>query len=165
VTIDGQFVSGAHIPGEASRYRGHLESIRDRSGLYYVLLNYYVFFHLKHRSKKADWLRSQFLPMGNPDTEWYYGHLAAGEQLDLRFDAVHQRLYNTYVTFYNWSSFPVDWCKVKTLEWRSTQFSRQVGYIVRCVRKRSVMATPGSHGVFETLVHPSKTETVATPSP
>jgi hypothetical protein len=52
VTIDGEFVSGAHIPGEASRYRGHLESIRDRSGLYYVLLNYYVFFHLKHRSKK-----------------------------------------------------------------------------------------------------------------
>jgi hypothetical protein len=51
-TLDGEFVSGAHIPGEASRYRGHLESIRDRSGLYYVLLNYYVFFHLKHRSKK-----------------------------------------------------------------------------------------------------------------
>jgi hypothetical protein len=133
--------------------------------LYYRLLHYYVFFHLKHRTKNADWLRSQFLPMGNPDTEWHYGHLAAGEQLGVRFDAVHQCSYNTYVAFYNWASFPVDWCKIQALEWRSAPFAEHVGYAVRRVRKVDARATQSSDSVFEALIYPSKFATVVTPSP
>jgi hypothetical protein len=164
VTVDGRdFVSGGRIAGEASRYHGHLESIRNRSGLYYRLLHYYVFFHLKHRTMNADWLRSQFLPMGNPDTEWHYGHLAAGEQLGVRFDAVHQCLYNTYVTFYNWGSFPVDWCKIQALEWRSAPFLEHVGYAVRRVRKVGAPATLSSDGVFEALIYPSIRSPVSCP--
>ena len=136
VTVDGQnSVSGGLIAGEASRYRGYLESIRSRSGAYYRLLNYYIFFHLKHRTNRTNWVRNEFLPMGNPDTEWHYGHLAMGEQLGIRFDAVHQGAYNTYVTFYNWASFPVDWCKIEDFKWLSGPFAENVAYAVRRVRK------------------------------
>jgi hypothetical protein len=136
VTVDGRiFVSAGLMAGEASRYRDHLESIRNRSGFYYRLLHYYIFFYLKHRTKNADWLRSQFLPVGNPDTEWHYGHLTAGEQLGIRFDSMHESVFNTYVAFYNWASFPVDWTKIQALEWRSVPFAEDVGYVIRCVRK------------------------------
>jgi hypothetical protein len=142
VAVDGCiFVSGGLMAGEASRYRDHLESIRNRSGFYYRLLHYYIFFYLKHRTKHANWLRSQFLPMGNPDTEWHYGHLTAGEQLDIRFDSMHKSAFNTYVAFYNWASFPVDWTEIHTVEWRSVPFAEDVGYAIRCVRKNDDRAT------------------------
>jgi hypothetical protein len=156
VTVDGNVsVSGGLIAGEASRYRDYLESIQNRSGLYYRLLHYYIFFYLKHRAKNAEWLRSQFLPVGNPDTEWHYGHLAAGEQLGVRFDLIHDRVYNTYVTFYNWASFPVTWHKIQALEWRSAPFAEHVGYAIRRVRKVGKHATQGSDGVFKAQIHAS----------
>lgn len=152
VMVDGHnVVEGGVIAEEATKYRRHLESIRNRSGMYYRLLHYYIFFHLKHRTKSADWLRNQFLPMGNPDTEWRYGHLAVGEQLRIRLDAVHQMTYNTYVAFYNWASFPVDWCRVQTLEWQSVPFAEGVAYAVRCVRRVGARTTHSSDGIFEVL--------------
>jgi hypothetical protein len=154
VTVDDHiFVSGGLIAGEASRYRDHLESIRNRSSFYYRLLHYYVFFYLKYGTKNTDWLRAHFLPVGNPDTEWYYGHLAAGEQLGVRFDSAHERAYHTYVAFYNWASFPVDWTKIQGLEWQSVPFAEDVGYAIRCVRKMSDLRTQDSGGIFETQVH------------
>jgi hypothetical protein len=157
VMVDGHnVVAGGIVAGEATKYRRHLESVRNRSGLYYRLLHYYIFFHLKHRTKSADWIRDQFLPMGNPDTEWHYGHLAVGEQLRIRLDAVHQRAYNTYVAFYNWASFPVDWCRVQALEWQSVPSAENVAYAVRCVRRVSARTTHSSDGVFE--VHNAQRE-------
>jgi hypothetical protein len=154
VTVDDRiFVSGGLIAGEATRYRGYLKSIQSRSGFYYRLLHYYVFFYLKYGTNNADWLRSHFLPMGNPDTEWHYGHLAADEQLGIHFDPVHERVYNTYVAFYNWASFPVDWTKIQALQWRSVPFAEDVGYVIRRVRKVGNLATQGSQGVFEVQIH------------
>jgi hypothetical protein len=154
VSVDDRiFVSGGVITGESTRYRERLESIRNRSSLYYRLLHYYVFFYLKHGTKNTDWLRAHFLPVGNPDTEWYYGHLAAGEHLAVRFDSVHERAYHTYVAFYNWASFPVDWTKIRGLEWQSVAFAEDVGYAIRCVRKMSDRKTQHSDGVFEAQVH------------
>jgi uncharacterized protein DUF6208 len=145
-------VCGGRIAGEASRYRTHLQSIRNKSGLLYRLLHYYIFFHLKHGTKDANWLRRQFLPMGNPDTDWEYGYLDTGEQLRICLDAVHHRQYNTYVAFYNWASFPIDWCKIQALDWRSAPLVERVGYAVRRVRK--VPATAGDNlvGHFEVMI-------------
>ena len=157
VTVDGQLsVSGGLIVGEASRYRSHLESIRNRSGFYYRLLHYHTFFYLKHGSKNPEWLRSRFLPVGNPDTEWDYGHLDAGEQLVVRVDSVHERTYNTYVAFYNWASFPVAWHKIQAVEWRSVPFTGHVLYAIRRIRKVTKQARQGSQGVFEIHIDASR---------
>jgi hypothetical protein len=55
--------------------------------------------------------------------------------LGIRFDSIHESAFNTYVAFYNWASFPVDWTKIQALEWRSVRFAEDVGYAIRCVRK------------------------------
>jgi hypothetical protein len=162
VTVDSRIsVSSDIVASEAIRYRHHLESLRNRSGLYYRLLHYYIFFYLKHRTKSANWLRRQFLPAGNPDTQWHFGHLAAGEQLGVRFDTTHGYLYNTYIAFYNSASFPVAWCEIRAFEWRSVALAEDVSYAIRRVRKVGGRVTQGSDGVFEAQIHSSRLETHA----
>jgi hypothetical protein len=132
---DSVRVVGAKIAGEASRYRRHLENIRNRGGPYFRLLHYYVFYYLSRQEKSATWLRQQFLPLGNPDTKWHYGHLAIGEKLRIRCDDAHRRTYNTYVCFYNWASFPVEWQTIRSLEWCCDPFEQAVGFAIRRVRR------------------------------
>jgi hypothetical protein len=150
VVIDGSVrVVGAKIAGEAPRYKRHLEAIRNRDDPYFRLLHYYVFYYLSRQEKSTAWLHQQFLPMGNPDTEWHYGHLAVGEKLRIRSDDAHQRAYNTYVCFYNWASFPVEWQTIRSIEWCGDPFEQAVGYAIRRVRKGNAAASRNSEVHFE----------------
>jgi hypothetical protein len=150
VVIDGSVrIVGRTISGEASRYQRHLETIRNRDGLYCRLLHYHVFFYLSRQEKSAAWLRQHFLPVGNPDTEWHYGHLAVGEKLRIRCNDAHRRAYNTYVCFYNWASFPVEWRTIRTLEWCGDPFGQAVVYVIRRVRKGASSASQNSGIHFE----------------
>jgi hypothetical protein len=153
VVIDGSVrVVGGKIAGEATRYKRHLETIRNRSGPISRLLHYYVFYGLSRKEKCAALLRRQFLPMGNPDTEWNYGHLAVGERLRIHSNHAHQQAYNTYVCYYNWASFPVEWHRIEGLEWCGDAFDQAVGYAIRRVRKEKPDASRDSEVHFEALV-------------
>jgi hypothetical protein len=153
VVIDGSVrVVGGKIAGEAPRYKRHLEAIRNRSGPHFRLLHYHVFYYLSRREKCATLLRQQFLPVGNPDTEWHYGHLAVGEKLRIRSNDAHQQAYNTYVCFYNWASFPVEWHTIKSLEWCGNAFEQAVGYAIRRVRRGKPDLSRNSEVRFEALV-------------
>jgi hypothetical protein len=153
VVIDGSVrVVGGIIAGEAPRYKQHLETIRNRSGPISRLLHYYVFYGLSRKEKCAALLRRQFLPMGNPDTEWNYGHLAVGERLRIHSNHAHQQAYNTYVCYYNWASFPVEWHRIEGLEWCGDAFDQAVGYAIRRVRKEKPDASRDSEVHFEALV-------------
>jgi hypothetical protein len=148
VVVDGSVrVVGGKIAGEAVRYTRHLETIRNRGGLYFRLLHYYIFYYLSRQDRSPAWLRQQFLPLGSPDTKWHYGHLAVGEKLNIHSNEAHQREYNTYVCFYNWASFPVEWQTIRTLEWRSDPFNQAVGYTIRRIRK--VNSEPSSSRTCE----------------
>jgi hypothetical protein len=150
VVVDGSSrIPGGTIAGEAHRHRRNLETIRARDGRYYRLLHYYAFYHLSREHKSRDWLLQQFLPVANPDTEFDCGHLEVGEQLQIRSDVAHHRAYNTYVCFYNWSSFPVEWCRIRSAEWCSRTFDQPVAYAIRNVRKRPAELTPAATGHFE----------------
>jgi hypothetical protein len=153
VVIDGSIrVVGGTIRAEATRYRRHLEAIRNRSGSIFRLLQFHVFYDLSRMEKCADLLRRQFLPMGNPDTEWNYGHLAIGERLKINSSYAHQRAYKVYVCFYNWASFPVDWYTVDSLHWCGDAFDQPVAYAIRRVRKKTFDALENSDVGFEEFV-------------
>jgi hypothetical protein len=153
VVIDGSVrVVGGKIAGEAPRYKRHLETIRNRSGPVFRLLHYHVFYNVSRKEKCAAFLRRQFLPVGNPDTEWNYGHLAVGERLRVHSNRAHQKAFNTYVCFYNWASFPVEWLTIETLEWCGDAFDQAVGYAIRRVRKEKPDASQKSEIRFEAVV-------------
>lgn len=145
VLVDGRSLAcGRVIEGEATRYAAVLESVRGRQGWFYRALHYYVFHFLKYpRARRDAWLRQQFLPVGNPDTEWSYGSLAAGERLAIASDPAEQAHVSVYVAFYNWASFPEFWCRVGELEWLSPRFDDDVAYAVRRIR-RSAVSEPSS---------------------
>lgn len=153
VVIDGSVrVVGGKFAGEAPRYKRHLETVRNRSGPASRLLQYYVFYNLSRKEKCAASLRHQFLPVGNPDTEWHYGHLVVGEKLEIRSNDAHQQAYNTYVCFYNWASFPVEWHTIKSLEWCGNAFEQAVGYAIRRVRRGKPDPLRNSEVRFEARV-------------
>jgi hypothetical protein len=136
VLIDGSIrVDGGRFAGEAPRYKRHLETVRNRGGSVFRLLQYYVFYNLSRNEKCAASLRHQFLPVGNPDTEWHYGHLAVGEALEIHLNDAHRQAYNTYVCFYNYASFPVEWHTVKNLEWCGGAIGQALGYAIRRVQR------------------------------
>jgi hypothetical protein len=97
-------------------------------------------------------MRHQFLPVGNPDTEWHYGHLVVGEKLEIRSNDAHQQAYNTYVCFYNWASFPVEWHTIMSLEWCGNAFDQAVGYAIRRVRRGKPDPLRNSEVRFEARV-------------
>jgi hypothetical protein len=137
VVVDGATrISGEKLRGEGPRYHRHLEKIRNMDGLYFRLLHYYMFFHLSRLRRSQAWLQKHFLPMGNPDTQWEFGHLDIGERLSVRSDNNQQHDYNTYVCFYNWASFPVEWHTIHGTDWTGRAFEQPVGYAIRRVRKR-----------------------------
>jgi hypothetical protein len=150
VIIDGSVrIVGGKIAGERLRYKRHLETIRNRDGLYFRLLHYYMFYYLSRQRKSEGWLRQQFLPVGNPDTEWHYGHLDVGEMLTIHCDEACQQTYNVYACFYNWASFPVEWQTIRTLEWCSGPFEQAVGYAIRRVERGNSDSLRRSELTFE----------------
>jgi hypothetical protein len=137
VVIDGRAMHcGRVVEGEMSRYARALERIRGYNGFFYRALHYYVFHQLAYApDAKPEWLRRHFLPVGNPETEWHYGHLQPGERLRLELGQHDAERVITFVCFYNWASFPVFWLRVRDQEWVSPRFESKLGYAIRRVPK------------------------------
>lgn len=137
VVIDGRAMQcGRVLEGEMSRYACALERIRGQNGFFYRALHYYVFHQLAYAPEaRPEWLRRHFLPVGNPETEWHYGHLKPGERLRLELGQHDAERVITFVCFYNWASFPVFWLRVRDQEWVSPTFETRLGYAIRRVPK------------------------------
>ena len=74
------------------------------------------------------------------------------QQMRIRSNDAHQQAYNTYVCFYNWASFPVEWHTIKSLEWCGNAFEQAVGYAIRRVRRGKPDPSRNSEVRFEALV-------------
>lgn len=144
---------GRTIEGEAQVYQQYLQSIRNRGGLYYSLLHYYAFHHLKHADKPESWLRRHFIPVGNPDTEWLYGHVDPKQRLFVVRDEDREEGTQAFISFYNWSSFPVYWARIEGARWFSPTFDQPVAYAIR--RVRTTRASDAVLGRLEAKVVPA----------
>jgi hypothetical protein len=94
------------IPGAARSF----EAVRDKRGLFYLCLHYYVFHALDHR----DWLPAafverEFLPAGNPQTRFRFGAVRRGQSITLTLAPALLATHAVFFTLYNRHSFPVTW--------------------------------------------------------
>src|SRR5262249_50846773 len=112
--------------------------LRNKDGIFYACLHYYVLEMLRLRQYlPASFLRREYLPVGNPETAFYYGDLRRGQCIEINSSRGIPEGHRLYLTVYNRSSFPVCWSEVRSLPYRSLPVEASGSYLWRLHAMRS----------------------------
>lgn len=135
ILADGEVaLESVCLKGETSRYKKQLESIRDRRHWPSAILHYYVYNMLQWRFLGEAFLKKEFVPVGNPDTDFEYGFFKTGQELIVkpREESYPSRV---FITIYNRHSFPLKWAEV--IDFPHLEHCLQDGfYLIRRIRMR-----------------------------
>ena len=137
INVDGKKVIDAHpIDKEWKEYQEGLETVRDHRGWFYYALHYYVFNLVLWRKWLPESLvNKEFLPVGNPDTLFYFDILRHGQKLNIKFDSSLLEKACIYITYLNKCSFPVHWVEVTKPSYESKFMPCEGYYLVRVHHK------------------------------
>ena len=137
IKVDGNKVIDARpIDKEWQEYQEGLEVVRNHRGWFYYALHYYIFNLLWWRKWLPEsFVNREFLPVGNPDTFFYYDILRQGQKLTITFDSLLLGKACIYVAFLNKNSFPVNWEEVTNSDYQSPPLSFDGYYLVRVHHK------------------------------
>jgi hypothetical protein len=121
----------------------YLRGLRDKNGIFYAWLHYYMLEMLRLRQcLPASFVRREFLPVGNPETAFYYGDLRRGQCLEITSSRGIPAGHRLYLTIYNRSSFPVSWSEVCSLPYRTLPVETNGSYLCRLHATRSRQTPP-----------------------
>ena len=107
------------LTGQRDRYQALLESIRNKKTLGTGVLHYYMYYLLRWRVGGDAFLKREFLPVGNPDTEFEYDAFQSGDRVEIQGGegSGNQRV---YLTCFNRHSFPVRWDRIEAFPYQTT---------------------------------------------
>ena len=98
-------VASEPLPSDANRV---YDTLAERTNFYYRALHYYVHTMLRLRSwLPPAWVRREFLPVGDPLTEFRYSWFTAGCRLEVVCAERLLREYRVLLSVYNRASLPV----------------------------------------------------------
>jgi hypothetical protein len=118
ILADGvSVVPGRVISGERDRYREQLTSLQGRETFLCGCLHYYVFHFLSWRMGGEAFLKREFLPVGNPETDFEYDAIRKDQVREITCEG-NEGERRTYVTLYNRQSFPVFWTEIQSFPYR-----------------------------------------------
>lgn len=133
VKVDGNALVGARSARhEAASYAAYLEMIRNRSGVFYYCLHYYMRCLLRWQSRLRDaFVRSEYVPAANPGTLFRFGRLERGAilRVEVAEEFVNKALVD--VVYYNRCSFPVAWERITGPSYRGEPATVDGSYLVR----------------------------------
>lgn len=117
----------------------------------YRAMHYYSYILLKYRRYLSEaWVRREYLPVGAPDTQFFYGGLDRGQTLVLTVAPNLLDQFDFYVTLYDWSSFPVVWQRLQASH-SEIAMPENGSYACRVRPKASTAATFGGQWPVEVL--------------
>lgn len=86
---------------------------------FYLALHYYSYILLKYRHHLSSaWVQREYLPVGAPDTQFFYGGLNRGQTLAVQLEPLALEQFDFYLTLYDWSSFPMGWQRITSPDYR-----------------------------------------------
>ena len=111
VEVDGtRLIESSPLSRDSNEF---FRSLSGRTSLYYLGLHYYISVLLRHEQWfPAGFVRSQYLPVGNPESHFFYGPLNPGERLNVERVLPLLSSHRVYLTIYNRASFPIFWCAI-----------------------------------------------------
>lgn len=108
------------------------QDLAHRSNLFYLCLHYYVAALLRyHKWLPQSFIEREYLPVGNPQTKFYYGFLRAGESLTITLEPELLQMHTLYFTLYNRASFPILWYPLQDREHKSAPCQTDGTYLIR----------------------------------
>jgi hypothetical protein len=121
----------------------YFDRIRNKGGGFYACLHYYVLEMLRlRRYLPESFVRRQYLPVGNPETAFFFGFLRPGQGIEIRSSDGISEGHRLYLTLYNRGSFPVIWAEVRSFPYRTQPIDTTGSYLLRLHAIRSPQAPP-----------------------
>ncbi|MEM9272782.1 MAG: DUF6208 family protein, partial [Cyanobacteria bacterium P01_F01_bin.143] len=106
---------------------------------FYSSLHYYIFTILKLRKNLPEsFVRTEFLPVGAPDTFFAYNYLQKQQSLNIKFTQNIIDNCNIYFNLYDRSSLPLSWCEILTSEYDLAAPENNSYYLLRIRPKPGV---------------------------
>ena len=126
-----QVLEAKTVPAPAD-INGFYRTLIKRKTFVHVCLNYYVFNLLRYRRwLPAAFVKNVFLPVPNPETEFYYGALRPGESLHIELDSALTSTHDLYFSHYSRECFALDWYPITTAEHLTIPVEVKSVYIIR----------------------------------
>ena len=112
VKVDGEEkIAFQFIPSDINNF--YCDLIK-RKNWFYLWLHYYIYTILRLRKWLPEsFVRREYLPVGAPDTKFFYGYLRRGQSLQVEVSSLILCNCDLYLTLYDRSSLPVSWCQLK----------------------------------------------------
>lgn len=132
-------VASEPLPHDANRV---YDTLAERTNPYYRALHHYVHTMLRLRSwLPAARVRREFLPVGDPLTEFRYGWFTAGARLEVVCAERLLRDYRVLLSVYNRASLPVHSCVLQVCITTTPQLEQAGFYLFRLRPRRLGLPT------------------------
>jgi hypothetical protein len=141
IEIDGQ----QRIPERAisAHENDYLSRLRGKTGAFYSALHYYMIYMLRWRHYLPEaFVRRAYLPVGNPETSFYYGYLQRGQCVEITSTQGIPEGSHLYLVTYNRASFPIAWCTVTSLPYCTSPAEETGSYLLRLHGYRATTTPP-----------------------
>jgi hypothetical protein len=136
--VDGvKLAESVKFESEYKLYNDLLTSIQGKRTVFYLFLQYYAFYLLKHENLFSEsLLRNQFLPVGNSETVFFYGYLYKGDSLKIHCKVQVFENALVFLSIYNTASFPEHWEQITEKDFSIDEFKQHGAYLIRVVPKQ-----------------------------
>ncbi len=137
--IDGEnVVNSQDIPANVNDF---YQTLINQKNWFYLALHYYIYTILKFRKWLPEsFIRYEFLPVGAPDTEFYYNYLSKNQGLEITINPAILVNYDVYFTLYDRSSLPLNWCQIKEEKYEISPINNKGYYLLRVRQKKEQLA-------------------------
>ena len=149
IKVDGNdFVATESLPTDVNNFYYNLIEAKN---WFYSSLHYYIFTILKLRNTLPEsFVRSEYLPVGAPDTFFAYNYLQKQQQLQLNIDAEIVNNCNIYFNLYDRSSLPLSWEQINTTQYNIAAPESNGYYLLR-IRPKPELSNISTDYSFEVV--------------
>lgn len=134
-----EFVSPCPVAADVNNF--YYDLIKKKNW-FYSSLHYYIFTILRLRKYLPEtFVRNEYLPVGAPDTEFFYGYLIKGRSLQLNFSPDIIENSHIYLTVYDRSSLPLFWERIESEKHLTEPIKSNGYYLIRIRPKPNVDKT------------------------
>jgi hypothetical protein len=123
--------------------------LRKRRSRLYLWLHYYVYGLLRGTAQfPGVSIEREFLPMGNPETEFRYGALERGEALRFQLPPAFLTTRDVYFTLYSRDSFPARWYQIQESR-HLTQPAQEDGFYLLRIQRQPLVDLEDTDGAID----------------
>jgi hypothetical protein len=152
VKVDGvEFVSSCPVTSDINNF--YYDLIK-RKNWFYSALHYYIFTILRLRKYLPEsFVRNEYLPVGAPDTQFFYGYLRRGQSLQIDLSSLVIKNSDIYFTLYDRSSLPLFWSQIKGERFLTQPIENNGFYLIRLRLKPNLIDNSAINSPIETQLN------------